>query len=97
MTFVEYKQLNPFQRFAHNFKRGLTNFPKKVAGFFVGIFSAIVGFFTGIGKGVANYFTTFVKGDWATKLSYLIFGVGDLHKGKYYKGILYSFHHSALE
>ena len=89
MTYVEYKQLNPFQRFAHNFKRGLTNFPKKVAGFFVGIFSAIVGFFTGIGKGVANYFTTFVKGDWATKLSYLIFGVGDLHKGKYYKGILY--------
>ncbi len=89
MTYVEYKQLNPFQKFAHNFKRGITNFPKKLAGFFKGIFSAIVGFFTGIGKGVANYFTTFVKGDWATKLSYLIFGVGDLHKGKYYKGILY--------
>ena len=89
MTYVEYKQLNPFQRFAHNFKRGLCNAPKKIAGFFKAIFKAIVGFFTGIGKGFANYGTTFVKGDWATKLSYLIFGFGDIHKGKYYKGILF--------
>lgn len=89
MTYVEYKQLNPFQRFAHNFKRGICNVPKRVAGFFKAVFKAIVGFFTGIGKGVANYCTTFVKGDWATKLSYLIFGIGDIHKGKYYKGILF--------
>ena len=40
-------------------------------------------------QGFANYGKTFVKGDWATKLSYLIFGVGDLSKGKYYKGILF--------
>lgn len=89
MTYVEYKQLNPFQRFAHNFKRGLFNAPKKIANFFKGIVMAIVNFFVGIGKGFANYGTTFVKGDWATKLSYLIFGIGDIHKGKYYKGILY--------
>ena len=89
MTYVEYKQLNPIQRFAHNFKRGLVSAPKKIGGFFKAIFKAIVGFFTGIGKGVANYGKTFVKGDWATKLSYLIFGIGDIHKGKYYKGILY--------
>lgn len=89
MTYVEYKQLNPFQRFAHNFKKFILNVPKAVAHFFVALGKGIVGFFVGIGKGFANYFTTFVKGDWATKLSYLIFGIGDIHKGKYYKGILY--------
>ena len=89
MTFVEYKMLNPFQRFAYNFKKVLKSIPKSVGRFFVGIGKAIVKFFTGIGKGFKNYGTTFAKGDWATKLSYLIFGVGDLHKGKYYKGILF--------
>lgn len=89
MTFVEYKQLNPFQRFAYNFKKTVKNAPKAIANFFRAIGMAIVKFFVGIGKGFKNYGVTFVKGDWATKLSYIIFGVGDLSKGKYYKGILY--------
>ena len=89
MTYVEYKQLNPFQRFAFNFKKFFKNAPGAIARFFKAIGSAIVKFFVGIGKGFRNYGTTFVKGDWATKLSYLIFGVGDLSKGKYYKGILF--------
>lgn len=89
MTFVEYKQLNPFQRFAYNFKKGLINAPKAVGRFFKAIGMAIVKFFVGIGKGIKNYGVTFVKGDWATKLSYILMGVGDLSKGKYYKGILY--------
>ena len=89
MTYVEYKQLNPFQRFAHNFKKFILNIPHALASFFKAIGHAIVSFFTGIGKGFKNYGVTFVKGDWATKLSYLIFGIGDIHKGKYYKGILF--------
>lgn len=89
MTYVEYKQLNPFQRFAYNFKKFILNIPHALAKFFKAIGRAIVRFFTGIGKGFKNYGVTFVKGDWATKLSYLIFGVGDIHKGKYYKGILF--------
>ena len=83
--------LNPFQRFAYNFKKVLKSIPKSVGNFFLSIGKAIVKFFTGIGKGFKNYGTTFVKGDWATKLSYLIFGIGDLHKGKIYKGVLFLF------
>ncbi len=89
MTYVEYKQLNPFQRFAHNFKRFILRVPHSIANFFKAIGRAIVGFFVGIGRGFKNYGVTFVRGDWATKLSYLVFGVGDIHKGKYYKGIIY--------
>lgn len=89
MTYVEYKQLNPFQRFAHNFKKFIGNVPKAIGNFFVSLGKAIVGFFLGIGRGFKNYGVTFAKGDWATKLSYIIFGVGDIHKGKYYKGIMF--------
>lgn len=89
MTYVEYKQLTPFQKFAYNFKKFFTNIPSAFGRFFSACGRGIVKFFTGIGKGFANYGSTFVKGDWATKLSYLIFGVGDIHKGKTYKGILF--------
>ena len=89
MTFVEYKQLSPLQRFAYNFKKFFKNIPGAIGRFFKACGTGIVKFFVGIGKGFKNYGVTFVKGDWATKLSYLIFGVGDLHKGKYYKGILF--------
>ncbi|MBR1483518.1 MAG: sugar ABC transporter permease [Ruminococcus sp.] len=89
MTYVEYKMLNPFQRFGYNFKKVLVSIPRAVGNFFKAIGRGFVKLFTGIGKGFKKYGTTFAKGDWATKLSYLIFGVGDLHKGKYYKGILF--------
>ncbi len=89
MTYVEYKQLNPFQRFAFNFKKFFKNLPGAIGRFFKTIGLAIVHFFVGIGKGFKNYGVTFVKGDWATKLSYVIFGFGSFHKGKRYKGILY--------
>jgi arabinogalactan oligomer/maltooligosaccharide transport system permease protein len=89
MTFVEYKMLNPFQRFAYNFKKFFKNIPSAIGRFFKACGRGIKKFIFGIGKGFKNYGTTFIKGDWATKLSYLIFGVGDLHKGKTYKGILF--------
>ena len=89
MTYVEYKQLSPLQRFAHRFKNAMKNLPRAIGRFFKLIGRAIVRFFVGIGKGFKNYGTTFVKGDWATKLSYVIFGFGDIHKGKIYKGVLY--------
>lgn len=89
MKYIDYKQLNPFQRFAYNAKEFFKVLPGKISGFFKALVKNIVNFFVGIGKGVSSFFTTFVKGDWATKLSYFIFGIGDLHKGKYYKGILF--------
>ena len=89
MTYVEYKQLSPWQKFTYNFTKTIKALPGGLAKFFKGIGMAIVNFFVGIGKGFKFYGTTFVKGDWATKLSYVIFGFGSFHKGKYYKGILY--------
>ena len=98
MKYIDYVQLNPFQKFAYNAKNFFKALPGKVAGFFKALGNAIVKFFLGIGKGFANYGKTFVNGDIMTKLSYLIFGLGDISKGKYYKGILFflsrSFVHS---
>ncbi|MBR2714879.1 MAG: sugar ABC transporter permease [Ruminococcus sp.] len=89
MKYIEYMQLNPFQRFWYNFSTAMKAFPGKVKAFFVAIGTLIVNFFKGIGKGVAAYVSRFIKGDWATKLSYIIMGTGNFSKGQYIKGLLY--------
>ena len=89
MKYIDYMQLNPFQKFWYN----LCNFFKAVPGalkkFFVVIGTGIAKFFKGIGKAVSGYVSRFIKGDWATKLSYIIMGFGNMVKGQLVKGLLF--------
>lgn len=89
MKYIDYMQLNPFQKFWYK----LTNFFKAVPGalkkFFVAIGTGIAKFFKGIGKAVSGYVSRFIKGDWATKLSYIIMGFGNMVKGQLVKGLLF--------
>lgn len=89
MKYIDYKQLNPFQKFAYNFTNFFKKLPGRVAGFFKAIGRFFVRLFTGIGKGVANYVTRFIKGDWTVKLSYVVFGFGNMMKGQIIKGLLF--------
>ncbi len=45
MKYIDYVQLNPFQKFAYNAKNFFKALPGKVAGFFKAIGNAIVKFF----------------------------------------------------
>ena len=47
----------------------------------------IANFFKGIGSGLAEIGTTFVKGDWKTKVSFLIMGFGPIMRGLLVRGI----------
>ncbi len=89
MKYIDYVQLNPFQKFWYNFKNFFIALPGNLKKFFCMIGRAIKKFFVGIGKGVAGYFTRFVKGDWATKLSYIIMGFGNMMKGQIIKGLIF--------
>ena len=89
MKYIDYKQLHPFQKFAYNFTKFFKLLPGRVASFFVAIGRFFVRMFTGIGIGVANYVKRFIKGDFAVKLSYIIFGFGNVAKGQIIKGLLF--------
>ena len=82
MRYIDYMQLNPFQRFGYNFVQFFKKLPGNVARFFKLVGLAIVNFFVGIGKGFANYGTRFVKGGVGVKISYVIFGVGNIDKSR---------------
>lgn len=89
MKYIDYMRLNPFQRFWYKFSSGLKAFPKKLAAFFIAIGKFFVKFFVGVGKAVAGYVMRFIKGDWATKISYVVMGFGNATKGQVIKGMLF--------
>ena len=80
MKYIDYVQLNPFQEIWYNLKTFFIALPGNIVEIFKAIGKILQKLGIGIGKGVAGYFTRFVKGDWATKLSYIIVGFGNMVK-----------------
>lgn len=54
-----------------------------------GIFGKIAGFFKWLGADIADIGTTFAKGDWKTKVSFLIMGFGPLMRKQFLRGIAF--------
>ena len=86
---LEYLKLSKFDAFLYNIKLFLYGIP----GWLKGIGLLIVNFFKNCGGAIKNEFvdiiTTFSKGNWAVKLSFLIFGFGNLYYGQILRGLLF--------
>ena len=86
---LDYLKLNKWQAFWYKFALFFCAIPSAL---WKGILK-IGGFFKNCGIGIKNefvdIFTTFTKGNWAVKLSFLIFGFGNLYYGQILRGILF--------
>lgn len=89
MNFIDYVQLNPFQRFFYKLKEFFVNLPKNVANFFKLLGLKIAALVLGIGRGLKNYVLNFIQGSWSTKVSYVIMGFGIMVKRQILKGIIF--------
>ncbi len=89
MKYVDYMQLNVFERFWYKFKEFFKNLPAKTKAFFCAIGRAIKNFVLGICNGIKDFCVGFVKGDIITKLSYVIMGLGNVTRGQVVKGLLF--------
>ncbi|MBQ7817393.1 MAG: sugar ABC transporter permease [Oscillospiraceae bacterium] len=89
LTDLEYLKLNKFQAFLYNLKRFVCAIPR----WFFNLILSIGRFFVRCGVAVKDEFvdigTTFVKGNWAVKTSFLIFGFGNLFYGQIARGLLF--------
>ncbi len=89
LTDLEYLKLNKFQALIYKLKL---------------FFFAIPAWFAKLGKGILQFFkncglaiknevldiiTTFTKGNWAVKLSFLIFGFGNIYYGQILRGLFF--------
>ncbi len=89
MSDLEYLKLSKFDAFVYDFKLFIFAIP----GWFKALGLVIWNFFKniifGIRDGFLDIITTFTKGNWAIKLSFLIFGFGNLYYGQILRGILF--------
>ena len=87
---LEYLKLSKWSAFWYNFGLFfLSILPNWFKGLGLKIWGGIKNFAEGIKDGCVDIFTTFVKGNWAVKLSFLIFGFGNLYYGQILRGVLF--------
>ena len=86
---LDYLKLSKFQAFLYNLKLFLCAIPL----WFARLGRGILKFFKNCGLAVKNealdILTTFTKGNWAVKISFLIFGFGNLYYGQILRGLLF--------
>ena len=89
LTDLEYLRLGKFDAFLYKLKLFFFGIP----GWFKNLGLLILNFFKKCGLAVKNEFvdigTTFTKGNWAVKLSFFIFGFGNLFYGQIARGLLF--------
>ena len=86
---LEYLKLNKFQAFLYNLKLFFFSIPGKLKAFALSIWALIKNCGLAIKNEFVDIFTTFTKGNWAVKLSFLIFGFGNLYYGQILRGVLF--------
>ena len=87
---LEYLKLSKWRAFWYNFGLFfLSTLPKWFAGLGIKFWRGLKKVGLGIKDTFVDIFTTFTKGNWAVKLSFLIFGFGNLYYGQIMRGILF--------
>ena len=90
---LQYLKLGKMAAFWYNLKLFfLCTFPNWLwERFILGAYNGIKKIFLGIKNGFVDIGTTFAKGNWAVKLSFFIFGAGNLYYGQIMRGLLFLF------
>ena len=89
LTDLEYLKLSKFQAFVYNLKLFLCAIPQWFKNLGIAIWKWMKNFVLGIRDNFVDIGTTFTKGNWAVKLSFFIFGFGNLFYGQILRGILF--------
>ena len=86
---LEYLKLNKFQAFLYDTKMFFCAIPGWVMGVLSAFWTLLKDFCISIKDGCIDIFNTFTKGNWAVKLSFLIFGFGNIYYGQILRGVLF--------
>ena len=86
---LQYLKLSKFQQFWYNFLMFLCAIPVFFVNIGKGIGKFFVKTFRKIKDGICDIGYTFAKGNWAVKISFLVFGMGNLFYGQILRGLLF--------
>jgi arabinogalactan oligomer/maltooligosaccharide transport system permease protein len=86
---LEYLKLSKFEAFIYNFKLFLFAIPAWFKMIILKGVNAVKNFFVAIKDELVDIGTTFTQGNWAVKISFLIFGFGNLFYGQVMRGLFF--------
>ena len=86
---LQYLKLNKLQAFWYNIRLFISSIPRVLKKFLLKVWSLFLGFGGFLTGQVKDIGYTFVKGNWAVKLSFIIFGFGNLYYGQALRGLLF--------
>ena len=89
LTDLEYLKLSKPRAFLYDLMMFLCAIPRFFVKLGVSILNVIVGFGVAVKDEVVDIVTTFKDGNWAVKLSFLIFGFGNFFYGQIGRGLLF--------
>ena len=87
LEYLDYMSMKPLQKVGHRIKDGIKHLPRSLGKAAVAIGRASSHGFQAIRNGIGRFFSTFAKGDFRTKLSYILMGSGCLLRGQVVKGL----------
>ncbi len=89
LTDLEYLKLSKLGRLRYKLMLFAASLPSRTAGIFKRLFLVACGFFAKLRDEALDIINTFKKGDYRTKLSFLIMGFGSIARGQILRGVLF--------
>ncbi len=89
LTDLEYLKLNKFQAFFYKLILFFCSVPQLLARLTKGVYRVFLKCALGIKKGFSDIVTTFKRGNWAVKLSFFVFGAGNIYYGQIFRGLFF--------
>ncbi len=86
---LNYFAMSPLEKILYKFKNFFCGFGRGFCSFWVKIAKMIAAFFIGVFAIARDYVLNFIYGNFVTKLSYVIMGMGHFTRGQVIRGLLY--------
>ena len=86
---LEFLKLSKGQKFLYKLGSFFAAIPRAIGRFLLAIVNFIKNIFITIGKELADLVATFKNGDWKTRGSYLVMGLGNIARGQVLRGVLF--------
>ena len=86
---MEFLRLSKGQKFLYKLTSFFAAIPRAIGHLFLGIWYWLKNAGIAIGRELAEIVTTFTRGDWKTKISYVVMGFGSIARGQVLRGLLF--------
>ena len=89
MNDLEYLKMGKWGQKLYDLRQFFLRLPGRIVSGIMGLIMVVVNLVKAFGAEIADIVSTFIKGDFKTKISFVVMGFGSFFRGQYFRGILF--------